>query len=393
MHLAPAQHFGGLAHVGDAPVRAGADDRLVYLDVARLGDRARVRRQVRERHRGLDGRRVDLVHLGILGIRVGMVFRVGALGAPVQVGTRHVVHLDEAGLTARLDGHVGHGHALFDAHIPNGAARELHRAVQRAVHADHADDVQDDVLARDAGSQLSLDLEQDGFGHLEPCAPGGVAHAGVGGAHARGERAQRAIGAGVAVRADDEVARAHDALLGQKRVFHAHAAHLVVVGNALLAREIAHDLGLFGALDVLVGDVMVGHEGNLFGIEHLLDADLAEFLHGDGGGDVVGEHEVEIAFDQLARLHLVKARMGGENLLRHGHGTRHACSFFYLGSCERAPKRRSAQKRPSLYHAPTRQKPKAPQAPANMKRFPDMRYVIARKTSCGRQRGLSPACR
>ena len=234
-----------------------------------------------------------------------MVLGVGALHAAVHIGARHVVHLDEAGLAARLDGHVGNRHALVHVQVEDGAAGELHGLVERAVHADHADDVQDDVLAGDAGSQFALDLEQQRLGHLEPRLAGGVAHAGIGGAHARGERTERAVGAGVAVRSDDEVARADDALLGQQRVLNTHAAHLVVVGDALLAREIAHDLGLLGALDVLVRHVVIGHEGDLRGIEHALDADLAELLDGDGGGDVVGEHEVEIAFDQLTRLHNV----------------------------------------------------------------------------------------
>ena len=302
---------------------------------------------MRERHRGLDVGGIDLVHLRVLGVRVGMVLGVGALHAAVHVGARHVVDLDEAGLAAGFDGHVRDAHALVHAHGADGAAGELHGLVERAVHADHPDDVQDDVLAGDAGGQLALDLEQQRLGHLEPRTPRGVAHAGVGGAHARGERAQRAVGAGVAVRADDEVARAHDALLGQQRVLDAHAAHLVVVGNALLACEVAHDLGLLGALDVLVGHVVVGHERDLLRVEHALDADLAELLDGDGGGDVVGEHEVEIAFDQLTRLHFGEPRMGGEDLLRHGHGTWHGLLLGCGGPCEPA-QRRGMGKRTSL---------------------------------------------
>ena len=164
----------------------------------------------------------------------------------------------------------------------------------------------------------------------------------------------------MAVRADDEVARAHDALLRQERMFHAHAAHLVVVGDALLAREVAHDLGLLGALDVLVGDVMVGNEGDLLGIEHLLDADLAELFDGDGGGDVVGQHEVEIAFDQLTRLHFVEPRMGGEDLLRHGHGTWHGLLLGCGGPCEPARRRGQVE---NAHHCSTRfttQKRRAP---------------------------------
>ena len=124
----------------------------------------------------------------------------------------------------------------------------------------------------------------------------------------------------------------------------AHAAHLVVVGDTLLAREIAHDLGLLGALDVLVGDVVIGDESDLRRIEHLLDADLAELFDGNGGGDVVGQHEVEIAFDQLTRLHFVEPRMGGEDLLRHG-------APLCGGSLAPALPRTDPGNRSQLYHS------------------------------------------
>ena len=108
----------------------------------------------------------------------------------------------------------------------------------------------------------------------------------------------------------------------------AHAAHLVVVGDALLAREVAHDLGLLGALDVLVGDVMIGARARSSWDRTTFSTPiLRNSLTAMGAGNVVGQHEVEIAFDQLTRLHFVEPRMGGEDLLRHGHGTWHVCSF------------------------------------------------------------------
>ena len=86
----------------------------------------------------------------------------------------------------------------------------------------------------------------------------------------------------MAVRTDDKVASAHNALLRQQRVLNAHAAYLVIVRDALLAGEVAHLLGLLGAFDVLVRDVMVGHQGDLRGVENLLNADFLEILDGDG---------------------------------------------------------------------------------------------------------------
>ncbi len=84
------------------------------------------------------------------------------------------------------------------------------------------------------------------------------------------------------VGADDEVARAHDALLGQKRVLNTQATDFVIVRDALLTGEFAHLLGLLGTFDVLVGNVVVGHQGDLSRIEHLLDADLLEVFNRNG---------------------------------------------------------------------------------------------------------------
>lgn len=110
---------------------------------------------------------------------------------------------------------------------------------------------------------------------------------------------------------DNQIARAHDALFGQQRVLDAHATDLVVMRDALLTGEIAHLLGLLGAFDVLVRNVVIGNQGDLGGIEHLLHADLLEILNGDRRRDVVGKHQIEIALDQLPRLDFVKPRMCG----------------------------------------------------------------------------------
>ena len=166
----------------------------------------------------------------------------------------------------------------IDRQTADGAARELHCLVQRAVDADHADDVEDDVLAGNARVELAVDLEEQRLRHLEPRLAGGIADCSVGGAHACGERAERTVGAGVAVGADDEVARAHDALLGQKRVLNTHATDFVIVRDALLTGEFAHLLGLLGAFDVLVGNVVVGHQGDLSRIEHSSTPIFLKFL-------------------------------------------------------------------------------------------------------------------
>ena len=322
-HATPAQHGRRRAHVLDAAVGARADDRLVDGDVAALLHRVRVAGEVRPGNARLDVSGVDLVDMHVLGIRVGVVLHRRTLAAIPHPGTRHVVRFDDAGLAACLDGHVAHRHAALHGETLDGRAGELHRLVERTVHANHADDVQDDVLARGTLGQLAFHLEAQRLRHLEPGAARGEAHARVGGAHARGEGPERAVGAGVRVGTDHEVAEDDGARLGEQRVLDAGAALLPVVGDMLLVGEVAHLLGLLGALDVLVGRVVVGHEAHAVGVEDLLGPQLAKDVDGDGRGDVVGEHEVEVALHELPRPHLVQPRMRRQDLLRHGHGSSH----------------------------------------------------------------------
>jgi len=53
-------------------------------------------------------------------------------------------------------------------------AGELHRLVERSVHTDHADDVQDEVLRAHAWPELAGDIELETLGHLEPRAAGAI---------------------------------------------------------------------------------------------------------------------------------------------------------------------------------------------------------------------------
>ena len=146
------------------------------------------------------------------------------------------------------------------------------------------------------------------------------------------------------IRADDEVSGYHGAGLGQQRVLDAGATLLPVVGDSLLAGEIAHLLGLLGALDILVRRVVVGHQADAVAVEHALRSQLAEHVDGDGGGDVVRKDYVEVAFDQLARADLVHAGVRCQDLLGYGHRSGHDCSFLLHASAH--PPARKVRRNP-----------------------------------------------
>ena len=121
------------------------------------------------------------------------------------------------------------------------------------------------------------------------------------------------------VGADDAVAGGHNALLGQQGMLDAHLAHIVEVADAVSAGKLPALLALLGGLDVLIGDKMVQHDGDLILIENALKAGLLELVDRHGSGDVVAQDDIQLCLDQLAGGHSLQPRMGGKYFLSHGH--------------------------------------------------------------------------
>ena len=123
----------------------------------------------------------------------------------------------------------------------------------------------------------------------------------------------------MAVRTNDAVACGHDAFFRQQSVLNAHLAHIVEVEDVVFVGKLAALLGLGGTLDVLVGHKVVQHDGNVLFVEHAVKTGLFKLVDGDGGGDIVAQHDVQLCVDELACLDLGKPGMCGKDLLRQGH--------------------------------------------------------------------------
>ena len=313
------QHLVGGLHILDAAVGAGADDDLVDLDILALLSQVCVLRQVRVADGGLQRGQVDGDGTLVLGIGIGFVLDPGALAAALQVGFGDFVYREDAVFGTSLDGHVADAEAVFHGQALDTLAHELQALVQRAGNADLTDQVQDDVLAGDGTLDGAGQLDLDGGGHLEPGHALGHAGGHIGRANTGGERAHRAVGAGVAVGTDDTVARGYDALFGQERVLDTHLTHIVEVEDVVFVSELAALLGLGGALDVLVGYKVVQHDVDAGAVKHRVKTGLLKLVDSHRGGDVVTQHDVELGVDELARGHGCFSAMRGQDLLCHGH--------------------------------------------------------------------------
>ena len=125
-----------------------------------------------------------------------------------------LVRRDHAHLGAELDREVADGKPSFDRQVADRAAGIFDRIAGAAGGADVADQGKDQILGGDAERQLALELDAHGFGpaldqrlrrqHMRQFAR----------ADAERQRAEPAMGAGMAVAADDQAAGKAQAQFG-----------------------------------------------------------------------------------------------------------------------------------------------------------------------------------
>ncbi len=97
------------------------------------------------------------------------------------------------------------------------------------------------------------------------------------------------------------------------------SAHLEVIGDVVLAGKFAQALCKLGALDVLVGHEVVGHEHDAVLVEDLLDAFPLKHGYGRGRRYVMPHEDIYVRLHNLPGPDRVPAAVGGEYLFRYGH--------------------------------------------------------------------------
>ena len=161
------------------------------------------------------------------------VLALRRLRPALDVGEGRLVRGDHAGAGTGLDRHVADGHPGLHAQAADRLAPVLQHVALAAAGADPGDDRQDQVLGGDALGQRALDGDRHRLERLQRQRLGGQHVLDLGGADAERQRAERAVGGGVRVAADDRHARlgqaqlradhVDDALLGAAQGVDRHA--------------------------------------------------------------------------------------------------------------------------------------------------------------------------
>ncbi len=144
-------------------------------------------------------------------------------------------------------------------------------------------------------------LKRMAAGTLNQHWPGGHAGGHVRGTHARGKRAERAIGAGVGIRANDAVACGHKAFFRAAARARCPFPHIVEIQDIVFVRKHAALPGLLAALMSLLGTKW-SITRLIFVLSNTASKPrLFKFVDGHGAGDIVAQHHIQLCLDELAR--------------------------------------------------------------------------------------------
>ncbi len=265
---------------------------------------------------------IDVIGLVVLRVRVRFKLLNRAVNTSLDISHRLFVYRENAVLGTGFNRHVADRKAVIHRQGCNAVTRKLHRPVQRAIDADFADDVQNDILTGDIFRQRTRQMKANRGRNLEPCLAGCHAGGQIGRTHTGGKRAQRTVGAGVRIRADNQLTRSDKALFRQQRMFNAHLADVKKVDKLMLFGKGAAGQTLLSRLDVLIRCKMIHYQRNFAAVKDLFKARLFHLTNGDRTCNIVCKRQIEICFDQLSCGDTVQPRMTRENFLRHGHSHR-----------------------------------------------------------------------
>ena len=250
---------------------------------------------------GLQRPQVDGEHPVVAGVGVGGEggeIPLAALGGQKLAGD--LVGGEDGGGGPQLGAHVGDGGPLGHAEGGDPLAGVLDYRADAALDRQLPQNGEDDVLGGDAGPQGPGEFHLDDPGHGDVVGPAAHGHRHVQPAGADGQHADAAAGGGVAVRADEGLAR------------HAVALQVHLVADAVAgAGEVhpdlfGHGLGVFvvvGVFKARLQGVVVDVGDRFFGLDPG-DADGLEFQIGHGPGGVLGEGLVDFQADLAAGRHV-----------------------------------------------------------------------------------------
>ena len=231
---------------------------------------------MRERDRRAECAKINRIFSIINSVLVCLENLVFAFGMFLHVCDCLVVNREDTVLSARLDRHVCNCETIIYGKICYSLSGELHRFIQCAIYADHADDVQDHIFSANPFGRFADQIEFDGRRNLEPCLSGCHSCCHISTADASGKCAECTVGTCMRISTDDHIAGNSQTFFRQKCVLNSHLANIKIICDFMLTCKFAYAFAMLCGLDILVWNKMIHDKRDLILIKYIF---IFKFVH------------------------------------------------------------------------------------------------------------------
>ena len=305
-----------LQHIRKGGVGTRTDTHLIHRHIPEALHRNHIVRAVGTGNHGLEGRKVNVNHPVILCIRVagqGYIVFLSSLGCQEFPGL--LVGGENGGGCPQLCTHVGDGSPLRNGKGHGTGAAPLHNDAHAALYGQNPQQLQAHILGADPGPEGTGQVYLVKLGHGDIVGTAAHGHCHIHAAGAKGQHAQAAAGGGVAVGADEGLAR-----LAEPLQVHLMADTIAGTGepDAVLGchrLQIPVVVRIFKA--ALQGVVVhIGHAQLSF---YLGNPHGFKFQIGHGAGGILGQGLVNPQGNLLTGFHNAVYQVGLDDFLCNGH--------------------------------------------------------------------------
>ena len=314
-----------LHHIIVGRVGARADAALIYRNFTDFGDFLDVIRHMRHSGERLQSRKVYGVLLVVLGVRVGgQRYPYVAASLCLEELLRRLIGREDRGRRAQLRAHVGDGGAFRHGQGLNALACVLDDLADAAFDGHLAQNFQDNVLRGDPRRQLAGQGHTDHLRHRNVVRAAAHRDRNIQTARAERQHTDAAAGRGMAVRADEGLARCAEAL--EVYLMTDAVAGLGIV-DAVLLCDGTDIFVVIRVFEAGLQGIMVNVRDRTLGLD-LIDAHRLKLEISHRTGRILRQRLVDLEADFLPHDHLAVYQMRLQNFLRDCHT--HVCVRSFL---------------------------------------------------------------
>ena len=121
------------------------------------------------------------------------------------------------------------------------------------------------------------------------------------------------------VSTDDHISGHGKPFFRKKGMLDTHLSYFKIIGDLIAACKLTYTFAMLCGFDIFIRYEMIGNQCDLILIKYTVYLHLVHFLDGNRAGDIISQDQIQLRFDELSSLYLIKSCRCRKDFLCHSH--------------------------------------------------------------------------